>query len=299
MTASGLTLLAVNHNAGGKKLAGIAQEGGQGASSKRGSESINNLAQTDGIEQAEEVAVNTKLVAKKTGSPTNINAQEHAASSRGTSEVGQSAGQEASADFKSKSVNNQSEIASVDQAEKISTNLDISVAGARRGHYGHGGYGHGYGHYGRGGYGYCRPGYNGGYGKRGFVGPDSIDVDVSSHMASADLQSTTGQDGTQVAKANHGSESFNNLKQDSTTNQMEDVAVNALVRVGGHGTVLNGPTTVDANDHTASGNAVATSSQSGSQTAISDNASLSVNNMSQSNFTRQTEKVGVNTNVIV
>ncbi|MDP6506085.1 MAG: hypothetical protein QF886_20850, partial [Planctomycetota bacterium] len=97
MSLSGLNLLAANHNSGAKKLAGIAQEGGQGAKASRGSESINNLAQRDQIDQAEEVSVNTGIKSRKAGSPTNIDGSEHAASGRGVSDVTQSAGQEADA----------------------------------------------------------------------------------------------------------------------------------------------------------------------------------------------------------
>lgn len=290
MSITGVNLLATNYNAIGSKAAGLAQEGGQGASAKHGSESINNLAQKDRIEQAEEVSVNTGIKSKKPGSPTNIDGQQHAASGTGASEIGQSAGQEAVADFESRSVNNQSEIASVDQQEKISTNLDVDVLGAKGRHYHH----H-YGHYGR----YGRYGHGRVPGRHHYKGPDSIYVNLDSHEATADLLSATTQEGAQVAKANHGSESINNLKQVASTNQAEDVSVNSDVNVHGRGTAFGGPVVVNANDHTAAGTAVATSAQSGSQTAISDNGSLSVNNMSQSNFVHQNEKVGVNTNVIV
>ncbi|HIC86088.1 MAG TPA: hypothetical protein EYP06_07335, partial [Desulfobacterales bacterium] len=174
-------------------------------------------------------------------------------------------------------------VSSVDQQEKISTNLDVDVLGAKGRHYHH----H-YGHYGR----YGRYGHGRVPGRHHYKGPDSIYVNLDSHEATADLLSATTQEGAQVAKANHGSESINNLKQVASTNQAEDVSVNSDVNVHGRGTAFGGPVVVNANDHTAAGTAVATSAQSGSQTAISDNGSLSVNNMSQSNFVHQNEKVG-------
>lgn len=304
MSLSGLNLLAVNHNAGAILGTGLKQEGGQGASSKNGSESINNLAQSDAVEQHEESIVDTTLLSKKHGSPTNINGSEHAASGRAASNVGQSAGQEAVAEYGSASNNNQSQNASVDQKEVVATNLDVDVLGKNGTGYGHGygtGYGLGYGN----GYG---TGYGTGYGKgygpgykhgTGYVGPSNIDVNLDRHMASSDQKSVTNQDGAQVAKANHGSESINNLAQSSYTNQEEDISVNSDVNVHGNGTQYGGPTVVNANDHTAAGNLHTTTAQSASQTAISDNGSWSVNNMSQNAFTHQNEKVGVYTNVIV
>jgi hypothetical protein len=296
MSLSGLNLLAANHNSGAVLGTGLKQEGGQGASSKHGSESINNLAQSDAVEQHEESIVDTTLLSKKHGSPTNIDGSEHAASGRAASNVGQSAGQEAVADYGSASNNNQSQNASVDQKEVVATNLDVDVLHGNRG-YGYGGYKHGYG----GGYkhGYGRPGY-GGYGKgHGYNGPSNIDVNLDRHMASSDQKSVTNQDGAQVAKSDHGSESINNLAQSAYTNQEEDISVNSDVNVHGNGTQYGGPTVVNANDHTAAGNLKTTTSQSVSQTAISDNGSWSVNNMSQDAFTHQNEKVGVYTNVIV
>ena len=121
MAITGLNLLAADHNAGAILAAMLKQDGGQGASAQHGSESINNLAQSDVVEQAEESTVATKLVSKKVGSPTNINGENHAASGRGLTDLGQAAGQEAAADFESCANNNQSQDAVIDQKEKVST----------------------------------------------------------------------------------------------------------------------------------------------------------------------------------
>jgi hypothetical protein len=220
------------------------------------------------------------------GSPTNINGENHAASGRGLTDLGQAAGQEAAADFESCANNNQSQDAVIDQKEKVSTNLDVDVLAQ------------------------CKPGClpcgphigcgpKVGCGTGHYKGPDSIDVDLDNHQASSDLRSATEQDGAQLAKANHGSESINNLAQNAITDQSEDVSVNANVKVGGAGTAYGGPTVVDANDHTASGSLQAASTQKGVQTALSDNGSVSINNMSQNSFTHQNEKVGVYTSVLV
>jgi hypothetical protein len=285
MAITGLNLLAADHNAGAILAAMLKQDGGQGASAQHGSESINNLAQSDVVEQAEESTVATKLVSKKVGSPTNINGEDHAASGRGLTDLGQCVGQEAAADFESCANNNQSQDAVIDQKEKVSTNLDVDVlAQCKPSCLPHVG---------------CGPVCGPACGTGKYKGPDSIDVDLDNHCASSDLRSATDQDGAQLAKANHGSESINNLAQNAVTDQSEDVSVNANVKVGGPGTTYGGPTVVDANNHTASGSLQAASSQKGVQTALSDNGSVSINNMSQNSFTHQNEKVGVYTCVLV
>jgi hypothetical protein len=301
MSISGLNLLAANYNAMGGKVADLTEEGDQGAQAKHGSVSVNNLAQKDHIEQAEEVTVNTDLTAKKPGSPTNIDGQAHTATGDGVSEVDQDGGQEASADFAAKAVNNESEIAIVDQAEKIATNLNVDVLAAPPRHGPSCGSPCGTPLTYWAGRGPCWGGLGQGPhpGLHPYAAPDAIQVNLNNHTADADLLSTTTQEGDQLAKANHGSTSINNLKQASTTNQAEDVSVNADVNVQGPGPRLGGPVLVTANGHTASGTAVAASVQDGDQTAISDNGSLSINNMSQCNFVHQNEKVGVNTNVVV
>jgi len=288
MGVSGLNLLATDYSAGAALKTGLLQDGGQGAGARHGSDSVNNLAQTDVIEQHEESAVNTKLVSKKVGSPTNIDGHTQQASGRATSSLGQSAGQEAVADYESYANNNQSQEAVADQKEKVSTNLDVDVLAKHpQGLYHHHGL---YGHHGV---------HGSPSGKHPYGGPDSISVNLDDHQASSDQKAITDQDGAQVAKSNHGSKSVNNLAQNAITNQEEDISVNADVNVGGRGTAYGGPVLVSASDHTASGNLNAASAQTAAQTAISDNASVSINNLSQSNFTHQNEKVGVNTNVVV
>jgi len=289
MALTGLNLLAADHNAGAILAAALKQDGGQGAKAEHGSESINNLAQSDVVEQAEESTVDTALISKKVGSPTKIDGSSHAASGRGLTDLGQAGGQEAVADFESYSNNNQSQEAVIDQKEKVSTNLDVDVMAQCQGK----------GPYWPYQYGVCRPYGAEAPGRHAYKGPDEIDVDLSTHLARSDLRSATDQDGAQLAKANHGSESINNLAQSAYTNQEEDISVNADVKVGGRGTAYGGPVVVDANDHTASGNLQAASSQTGVQTALSDNGSLSINNMSQDSFTHQNEKVGVYTSVLV
>ena len=286
MGVSGLNLLATDYSAGAALKTGLLQDGGQGAGARHGSDSVNNLAQADVIEQHEESAVNTKLVSKKVGSPTNIDGHTQSASGRAASSLGQSAGQEAIADYESYANNNQSQEAVVDQKELVSTNLDVDVL-AKHPH----GW-HPYHHHGL-------HGHHGASGKHAYVGPDSIAVNLDAHQASSDQKAITDQDGAQAAKSNHGSKSVNNLAQSAITNQEEDISVNADVNVGGRGTAYGGPVLVSASDHAAAGNLNAASAQTAAQTAISDNASVSINNLSQSNFTHQNEKVGVNTNVVV
>jgi len=292
MALTGLNLLAADHNAGAILAAALKQDGGQGAKAEHCSESVNNLAQSDVLEQAEESTVDTKLVSKKVGSPTKIDGSSHAASGRGLTDLGQAGGQEAVADFESYANNNQSQEAVIDQKEKVSTNLDVDVLAKCRGRGPCGPYWPYK-------YGVCRPYGAKVPGRHPYKGPDEIDVNLSTHQASSDLRSATDQDGAQLAKANHGSESINNLAQSAYTNQEEDISVNADVKVGGRGTACGGPVVVDANDHTASGNLQAASTQKGVQTALSDNGSLSINNMSQDSFTHQNEKVGVYTTVVV
>ena len=286
MGVSGLNLLATDYSAGAALKTGLLQDGGQGAGARHGSDSINNLAQADVIEQHEESAVNTKLVSKKVGSPTNIDGHTQSASGRAASSLGQSAGQEAIADYESYANNNQSQEAVVDQKELVSTNLDVDVLAKHP----HGPFP--YHHHGL-------HGHHGASGKHAYVGPDSIAVNLDDHQASSDQKAITDQDGAQAAKSNHGSKSVNNLAQSAITNQEEDISVNADVNVGGRGTAYGGPVLVSASDHAAAGNLNAASAQTAAQTAISDNASVSINNLSQSNFTHQNEKVGVNTNVVV
>ena len=228
MAVSGLNLLATDYNAGAALKTGLLQDGGQGASARHGSDSVNNLAQADVIEQHEESTVNTQLVSKKVGSPTNVDGHTQHASGRAASNLGQNAGQEAVADFESYANNNQSQEAVVDQKEKVATNLDVDVL-AQHPQGSHGGlYGLGHGYYGHGGlYG----GHDSPSGKHPYVGPDSIFVNLDDHQASSDQKANTDQDGAQVAKSDHGSNAIAFLASAKVTNE-ENYLIQKFARAG-------------------------------------------------------------------